>query len=112
MDILWNADFLYFMIPASCFFHLFFQLFPARFLLRADVEDGVRQFADAWPFDRAAAVAVLPCWCGCIGTMIAVDDGKLRTAPRLCTVFSGQGHVEDNFFVKAVDKHKNDDNFN
>ena len=57
MDILWNADFLYFMIPASCFFHLFFQLFPARFLLRADVEDGVRQFADARPFDRAAAVA-------------------------------------------------------
>ena len=85
-------------------------MFPAAFLLRADVEDGVRQFADARSFDRAAAVAVVPCWCGYGCTMIAVDDGKLRTAPRLCTVFSGQGHVEDNFFVKAVDKHKNDDN--
>ena len=83
------------------YFHCLFQLFLAAFLLRADVEDGVRQFADAWPFERAAAVAVLPCWCGCIGTMIAVDDGKLRTVPLLCPVFSGQGHAEDIVFCNG-----------
>ena len=35
------------------------ELFPAGLLRRTDVQDGVRKFADARPFERAAAVAML-----------------------------------------------------
>ena len=35
------------------------ELFTAGLFRRTDIQDGVRQFADAWAFNRAAAVAVL-----------------------------------------------------